>query len=106
MKQSIQCLAVIVAVFFAGPALAGGGCQEGPHAAVAEIFESADRDGSGTLTPAEYADANLERFGVSFEATDVNADGETTLSEYLALYDVHHPSERGIEHPSERGIEL
>jgi len=95
MKRSRQALAAVVVGFFAGPVSAE--CLEGPHAAVARIFEAADRDRSGTLTPAEYADANLERFGVSFEASDVNSDGETSLAEYLVLYDVHHPSEGGIE---------
>jgi hypothetical protein len=32
---------------------------------------------------------------VSFDECDANADGETSMPEYLALYVRHHRSERG-----------
>ncbi len=59
---------------------------------VGHIFETADADGSGSLSAAEYEAAHLFRFGVSFEDTDADGNGETTLDEYLTLFDQHHPS--------------
>jgi len=97
MRRSIPVLAASVAALAAAPAMAG--CSDDPHAAVERIFAMADQDGNGALSPAEYAEAGLERYGVSFEATDMDADGETTLTEYLVLFDVHHP-------PKDEGIEL
>ena len=58
---------------------------------VRHIFEVADTDGSGSLNRAEYEAADLERYGVSFDECDADADGETTLAEYLSLYDRYHP---------------
>ena len=58
---------------------------------VSHIFRMADTDGSGSLSPLEYREAGLERFGVSFAESDANSDGETSLDEYLALYERHHP---------------
>jgi hypothetical protein len=84
---------VLAALLAAGPAAAGSGCSGSAEAAVQQIFEEADADASGALTRAEYESANLVRFGTAFEATDSNADGETTLSEYLAHYEAHHPAE-------------
>jgi hypothetical protein len=62
------------------------------HAVVKHIFDIADKDQSGSLTQAEYEDAELQRFGVSFAESDTNDDGETTMAEYLELYQRHHPS--------------
>jgi hypothetical protein len=70
---------------------AGGG-HDG-HDVVKHIFDVADKDQNGSLTRAEYEDAKLQRFGVSFDESDSNADGETTMAEYLELYQRHHPSE-------------
>lgn len=81
----------LAALLAASPAAAGSGCGGGAEAAVQEIFDAADADGSGALTRTEYENANLARFGTAFEATDANADGETTLDEYLAHYQAHHP---------------
>jgi hypothetical protein len=79
-------------------ALAGEGCGSARSAesVVQHIFESADRDGSGSLTAAEYDAAGLERFGVSFADTDANGDGETSQAEYFELYQRHHPDEERI----------
>ena len=89
---------VVLALATAWPAVApaGGDCgggttAEGPGV-VAHIFETADADGDGRLTRAEYEGAGLQGFGVSFDESDLNADGETTMGEYLELYLRHHPS--------------
>jgi hypothetical protein len=89
---------VLAALVAAGPAAAGSGCGGNAEGAVQAIFDEADADASGALTRAEYERANLVRFGTAFEATDANADGETTLDEYLAHYQAHHPpqGEAGI----------
>ncbi len=63
-----------------------------PRAVVQHIFDTADTDRSGALTRTEYAEAGLERFGVSFDDCDENGDGETTFLEYLKVYLRHHPS--------------
>jgi len=82
---------VLLGSVLAAPAaaVAGEGC--GAKTAVREIFDSADTNGDGALTQAEYERAELQRFGVSFSQSDTNADGRTTLPEYLELYERHHP---------------
>jgi len=74
-----------------GLSFAGEGCMgAGADTAVSHIFDSADADGSGTLTPTEYAGAGLESFGVSFADADLDGNGETSKAEYFELYDAHH----------------
>ena len=69
---------------------AGGGHDA--TAVVEHIFDVADQDGDGVLSDAEYADAGLEQFGLTFDDCDANGDGYTSLDEYLALYRAHHPA--------------
>jgi len=91
MRLTALAFSGIAAVLLAAsPALAEEGRD--PIAVVEHIFEMADADGSGTLTPEEYYDAKLQRYGVTFEACDLDADGETSLSEYLDVYLRFHPS--------------
>lgn len=84
-------LFVLLSALVAGPASAGDGCAAGAEARVQHLFEAADRDGGGTLTRAEYEHAGLQGYGVPFEESDANGDGETTLDEYLDLYRRLHP---------------
>jgi hypothetical protein len=78
-----------------GSALAGEGCDG--FDVVTHIFEASDTDASGTLSPEEYADAGLERFGVPFDEYDANGDGEASLDEYVELYEWHHLGEDELE---------
>ena len=73
------------------PAAAGEGCPQNAEAAVRRLFEGADANQDGALTLAEYEDAGLQEFGVSFEESDLDANGLTSASEYLELYRKHHP---------------
>ena len=85
---------LFLAILFASALLATGaaaGSGKDGRAVVEHIFEVADTDKSGALSREEYAKAGLERFGVSFEQCDANQDGQTSLTEYLALYERHHP---------------
>lgn len=75
-------------------ATAGGG-HCGGDSVVQHIFDMADEDRDGALTREEYEEAGLERYGVSFEETDANADGVTSMAEYLELYQRHHPADEG-----------
>jgi hypothetical protein len=86
----VACLALagLVATSISSAALAGEGCSG--TSVVGHIFDKADTDRSGSLTPAEYGAAGLERFGVAFEGYDANADGEISAAEYLELYERHH----------------
>lgn len=86
----IAYLALFGSAAAAGPAVAGETYD--PRSVVEHIFAMADQDRSGSLSPAEYAAARLERYGVAFEECDADADGETTVAEYLAVYDRHHPA--------------
>lgn len=61
------------------------------RAVVQHIFEMADENRDGSLDRSEYEAAGLQRYGVTFEQSDANADGETTMEEYLELYERHHP---------------
>lgn len=73
------------------PAAAGEGCGQSAEAAVRQIFEEADANGDRALTRSEYEDAGLQKLGVSFEESDLDADGVTSDGEYLELYRKHHP---------------
>ena len=74
-------------------AYAGGDCESGydPVAAVQHIFNAADQDQDGLLTQLEYEDAGLQVYGVTFEQSDLDADGATSIQEYILLYEFHHP---------------
>ena len=82
---------LLVALVFAAPARAGSGCAGYGDDKVQALFDGADLNSDGALDAAEYGDANLERFGVSFEQSDLDGDGITTWDEYFELYEVHHP---------------
>lgn len=75
-------------------ATAEGGCQGAKDAesVVQHIFDQADRDLDGSLTQSEYEQAGLERYGVTFEQSDLDGDGGTSIDEYLVLYESHHPA--------------
>ena len=94
MRLITMGLALAGTVGLGGPALGGEG--HSARSIVEHIFDVADEDGSGTLTRAEYEGARLQDFGVTFEESDTNADGETSLAEYLALYEQHHGSGDGV----------
>jgi hypothetical protein len=99
MRLPVSSAVAAAAIVFApGVAPAGEGCDsaQSGQSVVHHIFDEADRDDSGTLSPAEYAAAGLERFGVSFAETDADGDGETSQAEYLELYRRHHPAEERI----------
>ncbi len=86
----------LVALFAASPALAFPQGSSDGTAVVKHIFEQADTDKSGALSAQEYKEAGLHEFGVSFEDSDTNDDGETSLVEYLALYERHHSKKSQI----------
>lgn len=81
-------VALALSLTAAPPAASGG---EDGLAVAAHLFEAADSDRSGALDAAEYEAANLARFGVSFEQSDLDGDGATSREEYLELYRRHHP---------------
>ena len=74
-------------------ASAGEGCGGSMSAAsiVEHIFDTADADQDGSLTQTEYEAAGLESYGVTFEQSDLDGDGGTSIDEYLELYESHHP---------------
>jgi hypothetical protein len=90
---SFALLAASAALVMSSPAAAGSGCSANKDAGsvVYHIFDAADRDQDGLLTRAEYEDAGLQDYGVSFSESDTNADGATSVEEYLELYLRHHP---------------
>jgi hypothetical protein len=88
-------LAGIALVVTPGAALAGPGCDG--FDVVTHIFEVSDTDGSGTLSREEFAESDLERYGVPFDEYDADHDGQTSLDEYLDLYDRHHTVEDELE---------
>jgi hypothetical protein len=92
MRISLVVAAGIAAITFPGAALSGEGCG-GAQSVVQHIFDAAVADGSGTLSPAEYDAAGLERFGVTFTASDTDGDGETSKGEYFELYERHHSTD-------------
>ena len=96
IKTAISAL-VITSLTLASTAQAGPGCGQDAGAVADHIFDASDTNQDGSLSPDEYADAGLERYGVSFEAFDTNDDGATSREEYLELFDRHHPPKGAIE---------
>lgn len=98
MRSSIPGIVLALLLALApGLAAAGEGCEG--HAAlstVEHIFVMADQNGDGALSPAEYGSAGLEGYGVSFQETDADGNGETSLDEYIEIYERHHPDEERV----------
>jgi hypothetical protein len=90
-------VALLALASFAASASADGGCNQDALATVQHLFDSADVDRDGNVTPSEYEGAGLERFGVSFEEIDGDSDGNMSIKEYLELYQRHHPPVGGTE---------
>jgi len=86
-------LFALTALLAAHPAAAGEGCGSAT-AKVKQLFDQADGDQDGGLTRAEYDGAGLRDFGASFEQSDANGDGETSLEEYLDLYERTHSADQ------------
>ncbi len=86
-------LALTAAALLApAPAAAGEGCgQQNAETVVLHIFQFADTDGDGLLSAAEYEEAGLGGYGLTFEQSDLDGNGETSWEEYLELYLQHHP---------------
>ena len=88
--------ALAIAIFTLGLlALASAGhaesCDGDAIDVAAHIFDMSDANEDGLLSPDEFADAGLERYGVPFDDFDVNGDGATSFDEYLDLFEYHHP---------------
>jgi hypothetical protein len=96
IRSACLALASLIPILAVPAASSAGGCEEGSSVSVVQhIFEMADQDASGTLSQEEYTKAGLERYGVSFEQSDTNGDGETSIDEYIELYEAHHPPAHG-----------
>ena len=72
------------------------GCEMEPSSVAAHIFDMSDTNEDGFLSLVEFADAGLERYGVTFDEFDVNGDGETSVDEYFDLFEYHHPPKEMI----------
>ena len=86
---------ILALALFAVPLGASAeGCEGAKDAVsvVQHIFDQADRDQDGILTQTEYEQAGLQHYGVTFQQSDLDGDGRTSLEEYLALYESHHPA--------------
>ena len=84
------CILIVSLVFMLNTSIAYAMGGAGHEEIVAHIFEMADTDGSGSLDAAEYEEDGLAKYGVSFADCDADEDGETSLREYLYLYQQHH----------------
>jgi hypothetical protein len=80
-----------------GPALALAGDPDRHFDVVSHIFHASDTDRNGTLSPGEYTNSGLERYGVSFDEYDANGDGEASLQEYYDVYRRFHPGRGSVE---------
>lgn len=90
-------VAIFAALSMAGVAATAQAFDADARETVRSLFRSADRDRDGSLSEEEYLDAELDRYGVSFDRSDANGDGGTTLAEYVALFERHHPVGRKSE---------
>ena len=71
---------------------ASAGEQSSPLAIAQHIFEQADADKNGVLTPGEHVSAGLDRFGASFADFDLDRDSQVTWDEYRSIFERHHPA--------------
>ena len=99
---AIACAALALSVV-PSSARAGEGCNTFDLAT--HIFETSDRDGSGSLSREEFEAAGLARYGMPFEAYDANGDGQASLEEYLDLFDRYHPAHPAHPADDAGGIE-
>ena len=99
MRFSYPMTLIALLALAPGFASAGDSCGGAKSAdtVVEHIFDSADEDGSGTLSAAEYDAARLGNFGVTFAESDTDGNGETSKAEYLELYERHHSAEERID---------
>ena len=89
----MRSLTFIAVALFAFPYTASAeGCAKDAESVVQHIFDEADQDRDGNLTRSEYEAAGLQDFGVSFDESDTDANGGTSIAEYLELYKRHHPA--------------
>ena len=79
----------LAAVLLPASATAGDGTC-GAQSVVSHIFEMADEDQDGALTREEYDGAGLPQYGVTFDESDLDSDGRTSMAEYIELYEFHH----------------
>lgn len=97
LASASSLLAFVAALSIGGATATARAFEEDARAKVRDLFQSADRDRNGSLSEEEYLDAELNRYGVSFDRSDANGDGSTTLAEYVALFERHHPVGRKSE---------
>ncbi len=93
MKIGIVCGILGAALAMPVASTRAGECNQGEYDAggiAAHIFDISDLDQNEELSPSEYEAAELDRYGVSFEAFDANGDGATSFDEYMDLFEIHH----------------
>jgi hypothetical protein len=73
------------------PASEASDCDGDALGIAGHIFDTSDTNADGALTPAEFAEAGLERYGVAFAEFDVDGDGLTSVDEFFDLFEMHHP---------------
>ena len=82
---------VLVVLVASATAEAGDGGIADAIRAARHLFDASDADRDGALSPQEYIDAGLARYGLAFEAFDSNRDGKVSREEYLDVFRKHHP---------------
>lgn len=94
--RDISTIVVAIGVFVFGALVVpspiqASECEIDSSSIAAHIFDMSDENEDGFLSPAEFSDAGLERYGVGFNEFDANSDGETSVDEYFDLFELHHP---------------
>ena len=99
MRSGLAFSSTLVAIalgWIVCPSLAlASGCEAEASTIAAHIFDMSDSDADGFLSPAEFADAGLERYGLPFDEYDENGDGVASVDEYFDVFERHHPP-RGV----------
>ena len=75
----MRIIGLLIPLSLAAPVAFAGGAY-GAREVVQHIFDVADTDQNGSLTRAEYEDAGLQKFGVSFDECDIDESGETSMA--------------------------
>ena len=97
MAKFMYLASIALLILFAGKAVAGCGDKhakaEKINMDVAQhIFENADGNNDGILTPMEHEAAGLGKYGADFPVFDIDKDGNVTLKEYRTIFDRFHNS--------------
>ena len=88
---------VLALLFLASTATYAGSCySHGEKSAAAlmeeakDLFKSADMNNDDSLSKMEHNKAGLDKYGVAFDAFDIDKNNKISWDEYATIFRKHH----------------